>query len=218
LPEEARVTDSNYTAIKLVVDRSGSVKSFLSDAQGAVDAFIDSQRKVTDRRITVAAAQFDTEYEELYPSTPVAEAKPIVIVPRGGTALRDAFGRGISEFGVELAALPEDQRPSTVVFALMTDGEENSSQEWTDKALTALIRQQEEVYGWDIVFLAANQDAVANGMKMGIRADAALTYATTEDGTRGLAESFNSYVAVASAAPPGVRGSFTDEDRERSSR
>ncbi|MCL2471991.1 MAG: hypothetical protein FWF25_09705 [Propionibacteriaceae bacterium] len=67
-------------------------------------------------------------------------------MPRGSTALLDAVGRSITAFGERLAALPEDDRPSRVIFAIMTDGMENASKEFTHAAIKEMITRQEKTY------------------------------------------------------------------------
>ena len=42
-----------------------------------------------------------------------------MLQPRGGTALYDALGRLITDVGAELAALPEDERPGTVIVVVI---------------------------------------------------------------------------------------------------
>lgn len=208
------MTDSDYTAICLVVDRSGSIGLVLEDMQGAIQAFLDEQRKAPGRR-TIRIAHFDTRYEVVHPSLPAAEVPAFTIIPRGGTALWDAFGRGLSEFGEELAALPEEQRPGTVIFGLVTDGLENSSKEWTAEQVKALVTQQREQYNWQILYLGANQDALVVGAKLGVAVGSSLTYSASSAGVRGMAASLSSYVARASAAPAGQAEPFSFSEEER---
>ena len=80
------------------------------------------------------------------------------------TALHDAMGRMITDAGAKLAALPEDQRPGTVIVAIMTDGLENASQEWHAPAIKALVEQQTTTYGWEFLYMGADQDAVEVGV------------------------------------------------------
>lgn len=212
------MTDSNYTALKIVADRSGSVGGFLEDAQGAIDGFVDDQKKAAaeGRKVTISLAQFDDSYELVYPSTPAQDVPAYTVVPRGMTALLDAFGRGITEFGEELAALPEKERPGTVIFALMTDGKENASDEWTRERVFELVTQQREKYGWNIVYLAANQDAVEEGRKFGVADGSSLSIGTDSQSLVGTRESVAEYVAVASASAGPVE--FSAESRRRSKR
>jgi hypothetical protein len=51
----------------------------------------------------------------------------------------------------------------------MTDGEENSSREWTHDAVKALIDDKEKDGNWTFVFLGAAPDAWDQGRAYGIR-------------------------------------------------
>ena len=43
---------------------------------------------------------------------------------------------------------------------VVTDDKENASQEYTADAVRQVVTEQTDRYGWDFVFLGANQDAV----------------------------------------------------------
>ena len=49
------------------------------------------------------------------------------------------MGRGILDLESKLAALPDRERPQRVIFVVVTDGQENASQEFDRKRVTALI-------------------------------------------------------------------------------
>jgi hypothetical protein len=85
--------------------------------------------------------------------------------------LLDAIGRTIDEVGKRLAATPESDRPGKVIFAILTDGEENSSRRFTKHQVFDMIRHQQEKYAWEFIFLAANQEAIATAAGIGIAAD-----------------------------------------------
>ena len=114
--------------------------------------------------------QFDTEYEFLHRGVPVQQVPPYRLVPRGMTALLDAVGRAINETGERLAKMDETDRPGLVVFVVMTDGEENSSKEFSKDQVKQMITHQQEKYGWHFTFLGANQDAFAEAGALGIHA------------------------------------------------
>ena len=86
------------------------------------------------------------------------------------------MGRLITSAGDELAALPDDQRPGTVIVAVMTDGYENASQEWTHPAIKALVEQQTKDYAWQFLYMGADQDAIEVGVSLGVSAAASVTY------------------------------------------
>lgn len=165
----------DLTHLFFLLDRSGSMQSIKTDTEGGFAAFIEEQRSaVGECRVTLA--QFDEHYEIVFADTPVADVGPLRLQPRGSTALLDAMGRMITEAGAALAALPEDERPGSVVVAIMTDGLENASREWTHRAVKALVEQQSTAYAWQFLYMGADQDAIEVGTSMGISAEHAVTY------------------------------------------
>jgi uncharacterized protein with von Willebrand factor type A (vWA) domain len=202
------MTNPDYTAIAILMDRSGSMSLIRNDAQGAVNAYIEDQRNQPGK-CTVRLSQFDTEYENVYPSTNIEDVPDYVLSPRGGTALTDSIAKTVLEFGDELADLDENDRPGTVVVVIVTDGEENSSREYTADAVKAVIKEQQEKYNWQFVFLAAGQDAIKTGAGYGIGAGSSLTF---------TAGNINSAVMAASnyttTTRSGLVYQFTDDDRE----
>ncbi|MBL8814443.1 MAG: VWA domain-containing protein [Planctomyces sp.] len=157
----------DLTDITLVIDRSGSMQSIKSDAEGGINAFIE-QQKQEPREANVTLVQFDNKYEFVHSGVPIRQVPPFKLVPRGSTALLDAVGRAINETGARLGALDESQRPGLVVFVIVTDGEENSSHEFSREQIREMVEHQQSVYNWRFTFLAANQDAFAAGGSMGI--------------------------------------------------
>lgn len=178
------MTDPNYTHMAFLLDASGSMASIKSDVEGGFDAFITEQRKEPGR-CTVTLADFSSpgDYAVRYAGKDLAEVEPLSLNPRGMTALLDSIGRLVTETGQFLADLPEDQRPGLVIFGIMTDGHENSSQEWTHAGIKTLIETQEQTYNWVFHYLGANQDAIEVGANLGVRADSALTYAPAAAGS-----------------------------------
>ena len=132
-------------------------------------------------------AQFDNHYEVVYADRPRRRRAALDLQPRGSTALLDAMGRLITDAGARLAALAEDERPGTVIVAIMTDGHENASREWTHPAIKALVEQQTEAYGWQFLYMGADQDAIEVGASIGVAA-AALGHLRARQEPRGDGE------------------------------
>jgi Mg-chelatase subunit ChlD len=166
----------DLTDITLVVDRSGSMEAIRADAEGGVNAFVRQQAELPGRAL-ITLVQFDTEYEFLARGVPVQDCPRYTLVPRGSTALLDAVGRAINETGARLSQLPEADRPGLVIFVVMTDGEENSSQEFTKAQIKTMIQRQTDQYAWQFTFLGADQDAFAEAESLGINADGAACFA-----------------------------------------
>jgi uncharacterized protein YegL len=206
------MTDSELTAIQLVIDRSGSMGEIRSDAEGAINAFIDDQREQPGRCL-LRLTHFDDIIEVAIPLTDIDKVEqPYRLNPRGMTALYDAIGTSIVSFGDLLEKMDEDDRPAHVLFVIVTDGFENRSREYKDVTiLKEMIEKQHDQYSWEFVYLAANQDAVLVSRDFGIRPDSALSFSHTGGGTRSAMSSASYY---ASGIRSGVTGqSFSDEDR-----
>ncbi len=112
--------------------------------------------------------QFDTDYEFLHKGVPVSQAVGYKLVPPGGTALLDAIGRAMNETRQRLASMANQDRPGLVIFVVMTDGEENSSKEFSKAVIKKMIQLQQEKYGWHFTFLGADHDAFAEAREMGM--------------------------------------------------
>lgn len=214
------MTNPNFTVIQAIIDRSGSMQSIRSDAEGGFNSFIDDQgRQPGDCQVSLA--QFDNQYEAVYTDKPIAEVPALEIVPRGTTAMLDAIGRTVVDLGARLAAMPEDDRPGTVLVCIVTDGLENASREFSYGLIKDLITQQEQVYGWTFMYLGADQDAIAQGAQMGIDASRSLTYGRSSSGQAydamsGAVSRLRS-ASAAGAAPMVARdaAAFTDDERRQ---
>ncbi len=95
------------------------------------------------------------------------------------------MGQTIVQTGQRLAAMSEAERPGTVLFVTLTDGAENSSREYNLHGINDMITEQKEIYSWQFLFLAANQDAIATASKFGIAAGQAMTFGASKQGMAG---------------------------------
>lgn len=176
----------NLTEIACVIDRSGSMEAIASDAVGGFNAFLREQQKdKSEARLTLVL--FDHEYHVLYESADVQKVSPLnseTYVPRGTTALLDAIGRTIIDLGSRLANTPEDKRAAKVIVAILTDGLENASRDFSNAKIAEMIEHQRTKYGWEFIFLAANQDAIASAAKLSIRAQDAMNFTASPQGTQ----------------------------------
>lgn len=208
------MTDTTHTAVCLLIDRSGSMCTIHAAAEDGINEFILGQaasaKQYGDKR-TIGISTFDNYLEVVHTSRVAGECPKFKLEPRGTTALLDAMGHTIVDFGRELAAMPAEQRPGTVILAIMTDGLENASREYKYDQIAAMVRHQETAYGWQFLYLGANQDAIRTGESLGIDANHSITYRASDGGTRSVMNSVDNYVASASA---GHAAAFTDEDRE----
>lgn len=211
------MTRSDLTHLYFLLDRSGSMQSIKTDTEGGFQAFIKEQADSADGgECRVTLAQFDNAYEVVYSDRPLAEVPPLDLVPRGSTALLDAMGRLITDAGAALAAKPEDERPGTVVVAVMTDGHENASKEWTHPAIKALVEQQTNAYRWQFLYMGADQDAIEVGHSIGVDADHAVTYGRgrAREAMATTSSKISALRAARVANPAAMADAYTQAERE----
>lgn len=207
------MTDPNYSALLLIIDRSGSMSSIRDEMVGSLTSLLRDQAHQPGI-LTVDIVTFDDRIETTHVQADPSSLQ-VELDPRGMTALLDAIGIGVSEFGARLAAMPERARPGTVLVVVATDGQENASHEWTPKTIKKLLDRQGSTYGWDFVFLGADQDAVTTGSELGFARDSALDF---DADAQSVAPAMASLSAYVTANRSGRRGSFTEEDRRNASR
>jgi hypothetical protein len=97
------------------------------------------------------------------------------------TGLYDAVGKTINDVESELKKVKKSQRPDKILVAIVTDGGENASKEFTHSDIKKLIKKK-ECDDWQFVFLAADQDAFSVGTSFGVRGGNTFTYSNTSSG------------------------------------
>lgn len=168
----------NLTAIAVVLDRSGSMATVREATVGGLNQFFRTQRELAGE-VRLTLVQFDDKYEVHKDFVDLKQTPDLTqddFVPRGWTALLDAVGKTIVDFGNKLAALPETERPGKVIVVVQTDGEENASREFNHQRIQDMVAHQRDKYAWDFVFLGANMDAISTGATLGIMAGQSLSY------------------------------------------
>ena len=202
--------NGDATDVTVVLDRSGSMAGLADDTVGGFDAFVQGQEEAgTDAgtcRLTLV--QFDTQdpAEVVFDALPIEEVPSLAgrFVPRGGTPLHDAVFATLARTGQRLAAMPEAERPGRVVFPIITDGHENSSQEATLAQVRGAIEHQSEAYGWEFAFIGSTLDAMDQGAGLGIVRERVMRKEATAQGERGNYR----HVSASLARARRGRGSF----------
>mgnify|MGYP006188410855 CR=1 FL=1 len=185
------MTNPDYTALLFIIDRSGSMYTIANDMEGGITTLLEEQKEI-EGQVTVDLAYFDDKFEYAQEMASLTAAVPS-IKPRGMTALYDAVGKAVTQFGTSLANLDEDDRPGKVLVVIVTDGLENASQEYTSTSIKDIITEQREKYNWEFVFLGANQDAVLVGGNMGIPSRSAMTYVADSAGVANASANLRGY-------------------------
>jgi uncharacterized protein YegL len=158
------------TEIIAILDNSGSMANLTNDTIGGYNTFINDQKNIPGEAI-LTTVLFNTKYILLHDRINIKKTKPITekeYRAGGGTALLDAMGKTINDVGLKLHNTDEDERPSKVIVFIITDGEENSSKEFTHEKIKEMVTLQKNIYSWEFLFMGANIDSFSVAETIGI--------------------------------------------------
>ena len=159
-----------------------------SDTIGGFNGMIAKQ-KAQGKKVSVTTVLFDDEVDIIHDRFPVEIIEPLTekeYFVRGCTALLDAVGTVIEKMENVQKHLPEDHRAEKIIFVIITDGLENSSEHFTQDQIRRKIEAKKEC-GWEFLFLGANIDAGREAEKIGIARNRSVTY---ENDSEGIAVNF----------------------------
>ncbi len=159
------------TNIVMLLDRSGSMYSYVSDHEGGIKKYIEEQAANTDTKATFTLIKFDSTnpFEIVYDRLPITDVDPSVrLQPRGNTPLLDSLGKTIHHM----------DNLKNVICVIITDGEENCSREFTTKMIRDLVERKSKE-GWEFVYLGCNIDSFREAGSMGITINTTADYGTS---------------------------------------
>lgn len=173
------------TELVFILDKSGSMAGLEADTIGGFNSMLAKQQAV-EGECYITTVLFDNNYRLLHDRIDIRAVSPITekeYQVGGSTALLDAIGRTIHKIANAQKHTAEDYRAEKVLFVIITDGEENSSREYSAEIIKKLIEQQKKEYGWEFIFLGANIDAIAVADRFGISEDRAANFHADSNGT-----------------------------------
>lgn len=150
----------DLTEVVLILDESGSMQPRVGMVKEGYEEFIKIQQQIPGE-VVFTFVKFDTKYDLVYDGIDIRTISSQLVdyQPGGMTALLDAVGKTIDAVGKRLSNTDESLRPEKVIFCIITDGEENSSKEYTLHQIKDKIKEQDTVYNWQFIFIGSNQDA-----------------------------------------------------------
>ena len=200
----------------IIVDESGSMSIIRKQAFTGMNETLQTvrqmQKKFPDQVQFVTLLTFDSCHTTWhYDNASALKTKDLswkAYNPGGGTPLYDAIGKGISKVNAQV----EDG--DHVLVTIITDGEENSSQEWTLKMIRTMIEKLKK-QKWTFTLIGTDNLDVET-MAHSFAIEEHMEFQQTEAGTRAMfarerrsRERYNCCVAEDAVMPI---GSFFNEE------
>lgn len=173
------------TELVFILDKSGSMHGLEQDTIGGFNSMLQKQKEL-DGECRITTVLFDNRYELLHDRIDIRAVSPMTekeYQVGGTTALLDAIGRTVQKLVSVQKNTAKEYRADRVLFVIITDGQENASQEYSSDKVKGMIQLEKEKYGWEFVFLGANIDAVETAGRFGISRDRAVDYVPDGAGT-----------------------------------
>ena len=148
----------------IILDESGSMSAIYRETLSSMNEVLSGIRKnqedFPDQKNFVTFVTFEgrgmcgvNRRRDRVPIENMADLTEKDYHPRGTTPLYDAIGKTLTN--LEGLVHKDDK----VIATVITDGYENSSEEYSGKAIKALVDRLREK-GWTLAYIGANQDAV----------------------------------------------------------
>ncbi|WP_223918638.1 vWA domain-containing protein [Hallella multisaccharivorax] len=204
----------------IIMDESGSMCVIEKQALMGLNETLETVRKMQqlhpDMEQRVTLITFDSTHKRyIYDNVPVNDTHTLTSKeynPGGATPLYDAIGIGISKMNAQTS--PEDN----VLVTIITDGEENCSEEYKLKMVKTLIEKMKK-QNWTFTLIGTDNLDV-NGMAGAMAIDNHLEFTEDEEGTKKMfvherhaRARYNDCVACDMAMPTGSY--FEDEKKDR---
>lgn len=201
----------------IIVDESGSMSIIHREALAGLNETITTCQQMQkvhpemEQRLTLIS--FDSDHFKFhYDNVNANEARQLTMrdyQPSGATPLYDAIGKGIAKVNAQTEA------DDNVLVTIITDGEENCSEEYNLKMVKNLIEKQKKL-GWTFTLIGTDNLDV-EGMAGSLAIDNHLAFTEDEEGTKEMfrrervaRERYNACCACEEAMPTGAY--FNEED------
>jgi hypothetical protein len=205
----------------ILIDASGSMYSKEEDVKGGIRTLLeeikDDMKRDKDVKTNTIICQFEGPgFFKVLLNTSKRKDIDLSIADNyragGSTALFDAIGEGFS--------LVQDNQDGVFV-SILTDGEENSSREYTQKAIKKMLKNAKKKK-WGITFMGTTEDAVKSAQSWGVSASNTFQFADSGEGVtmsnnaRGMARNTYYTSVLASASMDDIQIDNLIEEEEDS--
>lgn len=194
------------TDVCIILDESSSMASKYAQTIDAFNQYIEGVR-ADNSVVNVYVTTFNSSrISHLYDGIPIASIGPLgkeQYRPSGSTPLYDAMGEVLTRM-----------TGASMFVVVMTDGQENTSQENNRESIAAMIAEKEAL-GWDFIFLGADFDAWGNAQHLGVTRGKTLSFSGAQmvEGMQGARAATAAYNSTGKALPDDYFEGYFDPDK-----
>lgn len=153
--------------ITIILDRSGSMRQIKPYVILEFNRFI-SEFQTSKLKSRFNLIQFSDTAEWTFTDLKAEDVQLLdesKYITNGSTALYDTIGETLNQ---KIQFIESKKKPRSVTVAIITDGRENSSVEYSQKIIRDLVTKCQDHLHWKILFFGANQDSVLEGSQFGL--------------------------------------------------
>ena len=162
---EKTKSSNDLFKIVIVLDESGSMDNIRKQIIKSINDLITEQKQVKERPATLTLVKFNDSVNKIVNDKPLTKVHLLDYedyTPSGTTALYDAIGQTIKRFNND----------DDVLMVIVTDGQENSSREYSRSRINEMIDAKKRNNNWSYVYLSSDLNTELQGNSIGLQRSA----------------------------------------------
>ena len=198
----------SITYVLAVTDMSGSMIGLVEDVRGGFNTYLKDLKLAAEEKglkFRLSLTLFDTEFTSLCTGAKLKDVPELTTenyYARGATALLDAVGKTVLEFEKKVKLRKKDK----VILYIQTDGQGNSSLEFSWDNIREMLEKRKETGQWAIMYVGQGIQSWAQGKLFGPGTQV-IAGAATKSGTQSSYTGRTmSTIAYAAGASPDEAG------------
>ncbi len=173
----------------IIVDESGSMSSIakptISGFEELLSCIRSNQERYPNQEHYISFVTFNSQgikyiSENSVPIKCFDYDLGMHFEPSGLTPLNDAIGQSVMKLKLEL----KNQENYNVLVTILTDGEENCSNEFTNHSIRSLINELKVGGNWAFSFIGTDFDVEKSAIDYGIDSKRVMAFAKNEKGVK----------------------------------
>lgn len=200
------------THIHFILDNSGSMSVVQDATISGFNEYIGTL-KSDGNTYKMTLTKFGIDSEVVYADKDLGD------VPLLNRDTYEANGHSTALYDAVCRTLKDAEgkgKTAKHLVIIMTDGQENSSHEYTEKQMTGIKHRLEDTGRWSFVFLGANQDAWATAQAYGFAPQNVATFNQTVKGTHHVFQAMSASTGAFARGASMNSASYFSKDQQDS--